>query len=442
MDLVLRADRVLVDGVIRPAAVAVEQGRVADIGPLDTHHDAGDQIALPASAILLPGFVDTHVHIDEPGTDWEGFATATDAAACAGVTTLVDMPLDCVPVTTTVAALEAKQAVAEGNCRVSVEYWGGIVPANLGTLHTLAAAGVRGFKCFLADSGHPDFPPLSPEELRAAAAEVADLDSVLLVHAESHAVLARCAPPAGPDHASFLASRPDAAEVAAVQSAIDAARGTGARIHIVHVSSAQVLDSIAAAKSDDVAVTAETCPHYLVFAAEDVPRGDTRFAVCPPIRGGANRERLWTALADGTLDMVVSDHSPGAPEAAEGTDFGRATGGIRSLQFSPRAVWTQAADRGFGVADLSRWMSQRPADLAGLDDRGRIAVGARADLCAFDPDATDTVQPAGIRHRSPVSPYAGKVLRGRVLASWVGGRPAYVDPAHPTSVAPVLGVGS
>jgi allantoinase len=432
MDLVLRGDRVLIDATLRPAAVAVENGRVVAIGAPDADHGAAEQITVPAPVVLLPGFVDTHVHIDEPGTDWEGFATATDAAASAGITTLVDMPLDSVPVTTTVAALNVKKAAAQGKCRVAVQYWAGVVPGNLGTLHELAAAGVRGFKCFLADSGHPDFPPLSPQELRVAAAEVAALDSVLLVHAESHDVLADCAAPSGPDYGSFLASRPDAAEVVAVRAAIGAARDTGARIHIVHVSSADVLGLLAEAKSDGVAVSAETCPHYLLFEAEAIPRGDTRYAVCPPIRDRANRERLWAALADGTLDMVVSDHSPGPPEAAGWSDFGRAIGGIRSLQFGPRAVWSQAADRGFGVGDLSRWMSQRPAELAGFGDRGRISVGARADLCAFDPDAVDTVAPTGVRHRHPASPYVGMTLRGRVLTTWVAGR----------SVSPAVGAVS
>jgi allantoinase len=425
MDLVLRAEQVLIGGEIRPASVAVEDGTIVGVGPLDAVGAAGEDVLLPPQAVLLPGFVDTHVHVNAPGTDWEGFATATDAAARAGITTVVDMPLDSVPVTTTVAALRIKQTAARLDSRVEVAFWGGVVPANLGALQPLADAGVRGFKCFLADSGNPDFPHLSPAQFRAAAAQVADLDAVLLVHAESHAVLATSPSPAGVDYASFLASRPDSAEVDAVALAVGAARDTGVRLHLVHVSSAQALGVIADAKAAGVAVTAETCPHYLTFAAETIPDGATQFAACPPIRGRANRDLLWSALADGTLDMVVSDHSPCVPDLKGGGDFRHAFGGISSVQLSPRAVWTQAAERGVGLADLGRWMSERPARLAGFTDRGRIGVGARADLCAFDPEVTGTVRAADLSHRHPVTPYDGMTLRGGVLATWVGGRPVY-----------------
>ncbi|RZT19382.1 allantoinase [Mycobacterium sp. BK558] len=425
MDLVLRAERVLLGGEIRPAAVAVAEGTVVDIGPPDAAYAAQDDVWVPAGAVLLPGFVDTHVHINAPGTDWEGFATATEAAARAGITTVVDMPLDSVPVTTTIEALRIKQAAAQSDSCVDVAFWGGVVPGNLGALHPLAEAGVRGFKCFLADSGNPDFPHLSPAQFRAAAAEVAALDAVLLVHAESHAVLAASPSPSGAGYASFLASRPDSAEVDAVALALDTARGTGVRLHLVHVSSGQTLELIADAKAAGVAVTAETCPHYLTFAAETIPDGATQFAACPPIRACANRDQLWSALADGTLDMIVSDHSPCTPELKGDGDFRDVFAGISSLQLSPRAAWTQAAERGFGLADLSRWMSERPARLAGFTDRGHISVGARADLCAFDPDTADTVHAAELRHRHPVSPYDGSTLRGGVLATWVAGDAVY-----------------
>lgn len=423
MECVLRADRVLVDGQLRPAAVGISAGRIAFIGSADADCPAAQEVRIPEAAVLLPGFVDTHVHINEPGSDWEGFDTATAAAAAGGITTLVDMPLDSDPVTTSVPALIAKAAAAEGNCHVDVGYWGGVVPDNLDQLAALAGAGVRGFKCFLADSGNPNFPHLTPAQLRAAMGRIAELDSLLLVHAESHAVIDTSPRPAGREYRSFLAARPDAAEVEAVALVIDTARSTGVRAHIVHVSSAQVLPLLAAAKTEGLAVTAETCPHYLTFGAEDVPDGGTEFAACPPIRGGANRERLWAALADGTLDLVVSDHSPCAPHQKAGGDFGRAFGGVSSLQLGPCATWTQAAARGFEVTELSRWMSERPATLAGYPDRGRIAVGMRADLCAFDPDAEETVSAATLRHRHPVSPYDGVRLRGSVLQTWVAGTP-------------------
>ncbi|MFL0174884.1 allantoinase AllB [Mycobacterium sp. SMC-13] len=430
MECVLRAGRVLVDGHQVPAAVGIDGGRIAFVGEVDADCAAVEDLRLPESVVLLPGFVDTHVHINDPGTDWEGFETATAAAAAAGITTVVDMPLDCDPVTTSVAALDTKKATAEGNCHVDVGYWAGVVPDNLDRLADLARAGVRGFKCFLADSGNPNFPHLSPPQFRDAMACIAELGSVLLVHAESNRVIDAGPLPSGREYRSFLASRPDAAEDDAAASVIDAAAATGARAHIVHVSSATVLVRLAEAKRAGIPVTAETCPHYLTFAAEAVPDGGTEFACCPPVRDGANRELLWSALHDGTLDLVVSDHSPCAPRLKGDGDFGRAFGGISSLQLSPRAVWTQAAVRGFGLADLSRWMSERPAALAGYPDRGRIAVGLRADLCAFDPGALDTVRATTLRHRHPVSPYDGVALRGSVLQTWVAGVPALVgEPA-------------
>lgn len=431
MDCVLRAEQVLLDGHLVPASVGITGGVITFVGAADASHPAAQDIRLPERAVLLPGFVDTHVHVDDPGTDWEGFDTATAAAAAAGITTLVDMPLDCRPVTTSVAALQVKRAAAAGNCHVDVGCWGGVVPGNLDELAALDGAGVRGFKCFLADSGNPDFPHLSTAGFHDAMSRIADLGSVLLVHAESHAVIADSPRPNGWDYRSFLASRPDAAEQDAVGLVIDTARATGARAHIVHVSSAAVLPSLAAAKAEGLAVTAETCPHYLTFDAETIPDGGTEFAVCPPIRAGANRERLWAALADGTLDLVVSDHSPCTPQHKAAGDFGRAFGGISSLQLGPPAVWTQAGRRGVGLPELSRWMSERPAALAGYADRGRIAVGLRADLCAFDPDAQGTVRAVELRHRHPVSPYDGMSLRGAVLQTWVAGVPALARIGEP-----------
>jgi allantoinase len=422
-DLVLRAQRVLLDGELRPASVAVTGGVITDVGEVDADGRAPIQIDVPAHAVLLPGFVDTHVHVNEPGTDWEGFETATAAAAVAGITTIVDMPLDCRPVTTTVAALRTKQAVAEGHCRVDVGFWAGVVPENPGELGALASAGVRGFKCFLADSGNPDFGHLTPAQFRTAMSRIAELGSVLLVHAESHRVIAGSAPPHGRHYSSFLRSRPDAAEEDAVGLVIDTAAASGARAHIVHVSSANVLPMLAEAKRAGIPVTAETCPHYLTFTAEAIPDGGTEFAACPPVRDAGNRDRLWDGLLDGTLDMVVSDHSPCSPELKADGDFGRAFGGVSSLQVGPSAVWAHAAQRGFGLPDLSRWMAQQPAALAGFADRGRIAPGLRADLCAFDPDAETPVRTDDLRHRHRVSPYDGVTVRGAALQTWVAGVP-------------------
>jgi allantoinase len=421
MDVVFLAERVLLDGELRPAAVAVESGVIVDVGDRNGHPRGLIEIEVPAEAVLLPGFVDTHVHVNDPGTDWEGFPSATAAAAAGGITTVIDMPLDSDPVTTTVEALELKRSAAKGNCLVDVGFWGGVVPGNIEAVAGLAAAGVRGFKCFLADSGNPNFGHLNPAQFGAAMARIAELDSVLLVHAESHDVIAGGPRACGCGYASFLESRPDAAEVDAVALVVHTAAATGARAHVVHVSSAEVLRLIADAKASGAPVTAETCPHYLTFDAETIPDGATQFAACPPIRSAANREPLWEALLDGTLDMVVSDHSPSAPESKGDGDFGRVFGGISSLELGPRVMWTQAVRRGFGLAELSRWMSAAPAALAGYTDRGRIAAGQRADLCVFNPDTERVVDVGALRHRHPVSPYDGVALRGSVLQTWVAG---------------------
>jgi len=329
MDVVVRAERALVGGRIRAASVGVVDGVIAAVGPVDSDVTADEDVRVPPSAVLLPGFVDTHVHVNAPGTDWEGFATATAAAAAGGITTLVDMPLDSDPVTTTVDALDVKKAAARGNCAVAVDFWVGIVPANVDDLDGLAAAGVRGFTCFLTDSGNPNFPHLSRAEFRRAAAHVARLD---------------------------------AAEEQAVALVLDTARETGARVHVVHVSSARVLPLIAAAKQAAVAVTAETCPHYLTFAAETIPDGGTEYAACPPIRGEDNRRLLWDGLRQGTLDMVVSDHSPCAPALKAGGDFGAAFGGISSLQ--------TRSPGGVDAGSAARLRTARPVPLDGRAPRG------------------------------------------------------------------------
>jgi allantoinase len=422
MDLVFRAEQAVLDGSIRPAAVAVADGVIRAIGPVDADYPAAREIVLPASWVLMPGLVDTHVHINEPGTDWEGFATATAAAATGGITTLVDMPLDCDPVTTSAAALAAKTGTAHGSCRVDVAFWAGVIPDNIGSLEELHDAGAVGYKCFLADSGNPNFPPLNRAELHRAMAHVAELGSVLLVHAETDRVVDACPRPHGRSYASFLRSRPDAAEEDAVGLVIEAARRSGGRAHVVHVSSARVLSMLAAAKASGLSVSAETCPHYLTFTAEDIGAGATEFAACPPIRSAANRDELWDGLRDGTLDMIVSDHSPCAPELKGGGDFGRAFGGISSLELGLRAVWTQARRRGYRLADLCRWMAERPAALAGFTERGRIAVGYRADLCVFDPDAQHVVRADDLKQRHPITPYDGVALRGSVVQTWLRGR--------------------
>jgi allantoinase len=419
---VFRAARAVVDGRERPVAVLVEGERIVELLPVDAPVEAGREVVLGADEVLLPGLVDTHVHVNEPGrTEWEGFASATRAAAAGGVTTLLDMPLNSLPPTVDTAALEVKRTAAEQRCAIDVGFWGGAVPGNLAELAGLHRAGVFGFKCFLADSGVPEFPPLSGAELTEVLREVAALRALLIVHAEDPAGLTPA--PNGPRYRDFLASRPAGAEDSAIAGLLRGARDTGARVHVLHLSSASALPMLAAAKAGGVQVSVETCPHYLTLTAEEVPDGDTRFKCCPPVRGRANQDALWTGLADGTIDMVVSDHSPCTPELKSPPDFGAAWGGIASLQLGLPVVWTQARARGHSLADVIGWMAARPAELAGLTDKGRLAAGMAADLAVFAPDQSVTVVAERLRHRHAVTPYADRELTGVVRQTWLRGAP-------------------
>ena len=419
VDLVVRSRRAVVAGGERPAAVSVASGRIVAVDDYAADLAAAEEVDLGDLA-LLPGLVDTHVHVNEPGrTEWEGFATATRAAAAGGVTAIVDMPLNSLPPTVDAAALAIKQDAARGQIHVDVGFWGGAIPGNAGALPALHAAGVYGFKAFLADSGVPEFPPLRPDQLGEALRAV---DAQFVVHAEDPDHLHAAA--SSPAYADFLASRPPDAEHAAVATAIGAARATGGRVHILHLSAASALPLIAAAKAEGLRVTAETCPHYLTLDAAEIPAGATEFKCCPPIRDAANADRLWAALADGLITCVVSDHSPCTPELKrqDTGDFAAAWGGIASVQLGLPVIWTAARARGHTQADVVSWMARRPADLVGLHGKGRIAVGADADLVAFDPAAEFTVDPVRLHHRNPVTPYAGKVLTGVVRTTWLRGR--------------------
>ena len=418
-DLALRSSRVVTGGGERPATVAIHNGLIVDISPYEAPIEADCVIDLGADA-LLPGLVDTHVHVNEPGrTEWEGFASATRAAAAGGVTTLLDMPLNSVPPTIDPAALKLKREAAAGLCHVDVGFWGGAVPGNAAELEPLYEQGVFGFKCFLVDSGVPEFPPLAGAELERAARELARIGALLIVHAEDPALVVPA--PDGRGYAGFLASRPPRAEDSAIDRLVRLSADSGVRVHVLHLSSASGLAAVAVAKADGIAITAETCPHYLVLTAEEVPDGATEYKCCPPIRDVANRELLWGALADGTLDLVVSDHSPATPDLKETGDFGSAWGGIASLQLGLPLVWTEARQRGHSLVDVVRWMAEGPARLAGLARKGRIAPGYDADLTVFAPEAEFVVDPHRLAHRHPVTPYAGRELVGEVRGTWLAG---------------------
>ncbi|MBE9375048.1 allantoinase AllB [Saccharopolyspora sp. HNM0983] len=423
-DVVFRAQRMITPEGSGSGAVAVRDGRIAAVEPVGAELTAAREVHLAADEVLLPGLVDTHVHVNDPGrSEWEGFDTATRAAAAGGITTILDMPLNSLPPTVDPESLQVKREVAAPKAHVDVGFWGGAVPENLGGLGTLHDAGVFGFKSFLLHSGVDEFPPLSSSELLSAMREVADLDALLILHAEDAETVDSAPGAGGGKYADFLVSRPRDAENLAIAQVLELSRQTGARVHILHLSSSDALRMIAAARADGVRVTVETCPHYLCFTAEEIPDGATEFKCCPPIREAANRELLWQALADGTIDCVVSDHSPCTPELKrrDTGDFGEAWGGVSGLQLGLSAVWTQARLRGYDLADVLRWMARRPAELTGLRDKGAIEPGKHADLCVFAPDEAFVVDAGDLRHRNPVSAYHQRTLSGVVRQTWLRG---------------------
>ena len=448
-DLIIRGRNVVLPDTpgashtVAPAAIHVHDGRVASITDYDDVHAGTEIVEADDDSLVMAGLVDTHVHINDPGrTTWEGFATATRAAAAGGVTTLVDMPLNSIPPTTTIGGLSEKLEAARSQCFVDTAFWGGVVPGNTAELAPLHKAGVVGFKCFLIHSGVDEFPNVTETDLRAALPELTRLGTLLIVHAEVPGPIERAGMPSC--HAAdaqdlskgdcvtayqtFLDSRPRAAENEAVELMIRLSREFGTRVHIVHHSSADALPLLAQAKQAGLNITAETCPHYLTFAAEDVPDGATEFKCCPPIRERENREALWRALGDGTLDMIVSDHSPCAPELKlkERGDFLAAWGGISSLQLRLPVIWTEAQKRGFSVEDLVRWLCSAPAELVGLKGKkGAIAVGCDADLIVWNPGKQFQVEGNALHHRHKLTPYEGMMLSGVVEKTFLRGQRIY-----------------
>ncbi|USQ80686.1 allantoinase AllB [Ornithinimicrobium faecis] len=429
-DLVVCAERVLAEGVSResdgfvPLEIGIRDGVITTLAPLGAGLAGAQVRTLAADEVLLPGLVDSHVHINEPGrTDWEGFDSATRAAAAGGVTTVIDMPLNSIPPTVTTAALATKIAASDGIRHVDVGFWGGAVPGNTADLAPLHEAGVFGFKSFLLPSGVDEFPALDADELEVDLHELAGLDALMVVHAEDAEVIEHAPPAHGPDYADFLASRPRAAENRAIAVVIEAARRTGARVHILHLSSSDALGLIADARRDGVHLSVETCPHYLTLTAEDVPAGATTYKCCPPIRERANQDLLWAALAEGTIDAVVSDHSPSTADLKQldTGDFGQAWGGVASLQLGLPVMWTAARERGIGLDQVVRWLSAGPAHVAGLARKGRIAVGADADLVVFAPEQTFVVDPATLEHKNHLTAYAGRTLAGVVRTTVLRG---------------------
>jgi allantoinase len=423
-DFILRSRRVVLPEGVGRAALLIQGRRIAQVLRNGAADVAGGGVPVTdvGDSVVMPGLLDTHVHVNEPGrAEWEGFETATKAAAAGGVTTLIDMPLNSVPPTTTHEAFHSKIQAAAGRIRVDVGFWGGLVPGNAGELAPLRAAGVFGFKAFLSPPGVPEFREVAEEDLRSALPRLAG--GTLLVHAEWPAQLA---PMVGNPraYASYLASRRRTAEDEAVERIVHLCREFRVPVHILHLSSAGALETLARARSEGLPVTSETCPHYLFFASEEVPEGATEFKCAPPIRERENRERLWAALGEGVIGMVVSDHSPSPPELKhrESGDFSAAWGGISSLGLTLAAVWTGASERGFALADVARWMCSAPARLSGLALwKGAIAEGLYADLVVWNPEERWTVDPSRLHQRHKLTPYAGRVLKGVVEATYLRG---------------------
>jgi allantoinase len=425
----LKSTRVVTPEGVGPATVLVEDARIAAV----VRHADRPGVTDLGDAVLAPGLVDCHVHVNEPGrTEWEGFETATRAAAAGGVTTVVDMPLNSTPVTVRRAALDAKLAACAGKMFVDVGFWGGVVPGNSGDLAGLAEGGVLGCKAFLVHSGIDDFPNASEADLTAAMPVLRDLGLPLLAHAE----LDLGAPATRRDpreYARYLASRPPAWEEAAIALLIRLCRATRCHVHVVHLSSAGSLPALRRAKSEGLPITVETCPHYLCFDAESIPDGATEYKCAPPIRDRKNREVLWEGLFDGTIDFVISDHSPCAPalKLPERGDFMDAWGGIASLQLGLAAVWSEGRRRGASLGQLATWMSAAPADFAGVGKaKGRIAAGFDADFVVWDPDAAFEVAPSRLFFRHPTSPYLGRELAGVVRETWLRGRRVFDGATH------------
>lgn len=419
---IIRSNRVVFPDGVRPAALTLTNGQISRIE--DESPDAEDL----GDLAIMPGLVDIHVHINEPGrTEWEGFETATSAAVAGGVTTLIDMPLNSSPVTTTAEALAAKRAAASGKCANNVEFYGGLVPGNAHRMQELIDAGVVGIKVFLCHSGIDEFPNATEVDLREAMPALAAADLPLLVHAE---LVDRPIAMADPRrYGDYLASRPDAWELRAIELMIELCRETGCAVHVVHLATAEALPLLRAARDEEgLPITVETCPHYLFFDAEAIDDGRTDFKCAPPIRSKENQEQLWQALEQGDIDLIASDHSPCPPEMKrlDTGDFSKAWGGISSVQLTLPTMWTRAKARGIDLPTLARWLCSAPAERIGYHEiRGVIAEGAQADLVVWNPDANFTVEPNQLKHRHPVTPYLGETLSGVVERTYVGGKQVF-----------------
>ena len=409
--------RVFIAGELITAAVIFSDGiitAIVNIDEIPAHCQSTDM----GDLVIMPGLIDTHVHINEPGrTDWEGFNAATQAAAAGGITTVIDMPLNCIPVTTTLDAVEVKHKCLEKQMWVDIGFHGGVIPDNEDELDAMIAAGINTFKAFMIDSGVDEFPASDSATLDKAMPILAKGNATLLVHAELDSCLKEYTPKDNSSYQEFLDSRPDAWEVNAIEEIIRLSKKHNCKAHIVHLSSAKAIGLIKQAQLDGIRITAETCPHYLTLSSDSIPDGDGRFKCCPPIRDDDNQNELWKALEDGTIAFIVSDHSPCTPalKRLEDHNLWEAWGGISSLQFGLSLIWTAIQKRGYTIAHLVKWMCERPACLVNLENyKGKIKKGYQADFVIWNPEASHKINKKDILHKNKLSAYEHHIVSGVV----------------------------
>jgi allantoinase len=427
IDLAIRSERVITSSGIRSSFVLIADGRIIGV---ENEIPAGVPFSDLGHLVLMAGIVDPHVHINEPGRpEWEGFNTATRAAIAGGITTLVEMPLNASPVTTTVKAFEQKINAASGKIHCHCGFWGGVIPGNEKDIEPLIKSGVLGFKAFLTGSGIDEFPCVTEQDLRLVMPILSRHDVPLLVHCELHSHQSRPSQLNPNSYQNYLASRPKKWEDDAINLVIRLCEEFNCHTHIVHLSAASSIQQIAEAKQRGLRLTVETCPHYLYFCSEEIPDGSPLFKCAPPIRDRENNEQLWEALKNGIIDFVATDHSP-APPSMKSLDTGdlfSAWGGIASLQLSLPVVWTSALKHGCALEDISRWLCEKPARLPHLNTKGTLNIGADADLVAWDPESSFKVTEEMILHRYPFTPYTGETLKGVVRKTWLRGEKVFDD---------------
>jgi allantoinase len=427
IDFGIKSKNILTPQGIIDGIILISNGKISDI--ISSKNDSCDfPIEDANESIVMPGIIDPHVHINEPGrTDWEGFDTATKAAAAGGITTLIEMPLNSSPVTTTKNNFQIKLNSAKNKLHVNCGFWGGIVPGNLNELEELLESGVFGFKAFLTHSGIEDFPNTHAGHLRKALKTLKKYNKPFLVHCELDTVHddLKFLEQNPKNYSAYLKSRPKSWEDNAIKLMIDLCRETGALVHIVHLSSAKSIEQIQKAKQEGLSLTVETAPHYLFFNAEEIPDGATEYKCAPPIREKENNEKLWNALLDGTIDFIATDHSPAPPsmKEIESGNFKKAWGGIAGLQFSLPVVWTKMKEKNIPVEKSLKWMCENPVKLCQLNSsKGKIEKGFDADIVVWNPDEKFTVEEKDIQHRHKITPYLNRELFGVVEQTYIGGK--------------------